>query len=926
MRRPEILAPAGDRDALAAALAAGADAVYLGLDDGFNARARAHNFPSDGLAAVAALVHRAGARMYVTLNTLVFEPELAVVEELIRRVAAAGVDAIIVQDPAVALLARAICPQLEAHGSTQMTASSPLAAELLKPLGLTRIVVPRELNVDEIRAYAAGTSLPLEVFVHGALCVAWSGQCLSSEAWGGRSANRGQCAQACRLPYKLVVDGTVKDLGEIEYLLSPKDLVGDAQVPALADIGVASLKIEGRLKPPHYVATTVAHYKAATAAAVGAPAPTFPTEIPHDDAAVNVAYSRGISAGFLGGADHQTLVEGRFPRHRGLPIGKVVKVERDAVFVVASPNQRPVTGGLAIDTEGSAKKAENREDAKTQNDHGAGGREVELIPRAGMGVVFDAGRPDENEQGGPIFSVDKVADGYRLRFGNPGPDLSRVRAGDFVWVSSDPKVTRAGEKAAEAAYLPLGRIGLTLQIAGTAGEPLHVTAYAKKPTRDRESNSTSATPTSSGGSSPPASSSTDPTLRVFASSRFSASAEAQTASPLAAAQRSGLSRETLVDKLGAFGGTIFHLAELKTDGLADGLHIPVSELKEVRRQLVASLEAQIVAIDRDVATESVLDRVKHETALLAHAADASQLGVAPTILATSVPETKPIVVPLCRTDEQLDAVIAAGAKEVELDWMELVGLAKAVARAKAAGVRVGIATVRVQKPGEEKIDAHIAKLEPDHVLVRSWGSLAAFTSIDTANRPALHGDFSLNVTNSITANWVLSHGVETVTAAHDLDRDQLLALLDAAPKGRVAVTVHHHIPTFHTEHCVYAHLLSTGRDYKTCGRPCEDHAVSLRDRVGLVHPVVVDVGCRNTVFNAQAQSAASLVPELLARGVLRMRVELVRETAAEATRLYLAYAALAAGELAPEEVVRRAEVHEQFGVTRGTMRTLTVLR
>src|SRR5262249_49906580 len=158
---------------------------------------------------------------YVTLNTLVFEPELATVEELIRRVAAAGVDAIIVQDPAVALLARRICPALEVHASTQMTASSALAVSLLKALGLSRVGAPRGLSVDGIRAYRADTPVELEVFVHGALCVAWSGQCLSSEAWGGRSANRGQCAQACRLPYALVVDGAVKELGEVEYLLSP---------------------------------------------------------------------------------------------------------------------------------------------------------------------------------------------------------------------------------------------------------------------------------------------------------------------------------------------------------------------------------------------------------------------------------------------------------------------------------------------------------------------------------------------------------------------------------------------------------------------------------------------------------------------------------------------------------------------------------
>src|SRR5215510_14226917 len=256
-RAPEILAPAGDRDSLAAALAAGADAVYFGLDEGFNARARAANFPLAGLADTIARVHRAGARAFVTLNTLVFEPELPVVEDLVRRVAAAGADAIIVQDPAVCLIARAVCPALDVHASTQMTVSSGAAAELVRALGVTRVVVPRELSVDEIRAYAGATSLELEVFVHGALCVSWSGQCLTSESWGGRSANRGQCAQSCRLPYELIVDGAARELGDVKYLLSPKALAGAAAVPALAEIGVASLKIEGRQKAPDYVATAV---------------------------------------------------------------------------------------------------------------------------------------------------------------------------------------------------------------------------------------------------------------------------------------------------------------------------------------------------------------------------------------------------------------------------------------------------------------------------------------------------------------------------------------------------------------------------------------------------------------------------------------------------------------------------------------------
>src|SRR5262249_8646405 len=161
-----------------------------------------------------------------------------------------------------------------------------------------------------------------------------------------------------------------------------------------------------------------------------------------------------------------------------------------------------------------------------------------------------------------------------------------------------------------------------------------------------------------------------------------------------------------------------------------------------------------------------------------------------------------------------------------------------------------------------------------------------------------------------------------VTASHDLDQAQLAALLAAAPRGRVAVTAHHHIPTFHTEHCVYAHLLSEGRDFRTCGRPCEQHQVALRDRTGLPHPVVVGVGCRNTVFNAQARRAPTRLAPLRAAGVRRVRVELVRESAAEARAVIEAWQGLAAGRLTPAEVLARVRAHEQFGVTRGTMKTL----
>ena len=206
---------------------------------------------------------------YVALNTLVFDRELAEVEQAIRRCAAAGVDALIVQDLGVARLARAVAPSLPLHASTQMTCTDAGAVELARSLGASRVILARELSLDDIAAIRRSTDVELEVFVHGALCIAYSGQCLTSEAIGGRSANRGACAQACRLPYDLLVDGQPRDLGDRAYLLSPEDLEASALVPRLIELGVRSLKIEGRLKGPEYVAATTRLYREAVAAAVG---------------------------------------------------------------------------------------------------------------------------------------------------------------------------------------------------------------------------------------------------------------------------------------------------------------------------------------------------------------------------------------------------------------------------------------------------------------------------------------------------------------------------------------------------------------------------------------------------------------------------------------------------------------------------------
>ena len=246
---PELLAPAGDWDCAKAAVENGADAIYFGLDK-FNARMRAQNFTEADLPKLMEFLHRRGVRGYVTVNTLVFENELAEAEHYLRSIIAAGVDAAIVQDVGICRLIRELSPDFPIHASTQMTITGAAGVEFARELGCNLVVLARELSIKEIGKIQetqgrAGSplpavgelatsgshgvtrpTLPLEVFVHGALCVAYSGQCLTSESLGGRSANRGECAQACRMPYELISDGKLVPLGDRRYLLSPQDLAG----------------------------------------------------------------------------------------------------------------------------------------------------------------------------------------------------------------------------------------------------------------------------------------------------------------------------------------------------------------------------------------------------------------------------------------------------------------------------------------------------------------------------------------------------------------------------------------------------------------------------------------------------------------------------------------------------------------------------
>ncbi|TAF07741.1 MAG: U32 family peptidase, partial [Nostocales cyanobacterium] len=264
---PELLAPAGNWECAQAAVENGADAIYFGLEK-FNARMRADNFTLADLPELMEFLHLRGVKGYITLNTLIFPQELTQAQQYLKTIISAGVDALIVQDVGICRLIRHLSPDFPIHASTQMTITSAAGVEFAKSLGCQLVVLARECSISEINKIQQQISqkqavLPLEVFVHGALCVAYSGQCLTSEALGGRSANRGECAQACRMPYDLIADDQIVDLGNRKYLLSPQDLAGLEVLPELVKSGVTSLKIEGRLKAPEYVANVTQVYRKA---------------------------------------------------------------------------------------------------------------------------------------------------------------------------------------------------------------------------------------------------------------------------------------------------------------------------------------------------------------------------------------------------------------------------------------------------------------------------------------------------------------------------------------------------------------------------------------------------------------------------------------------------------------------------------------
>ncbi|HUQ70458.1 MAG TPA: DUF3656 domain-containing protein [Planctomycetaceae bacterium] len=839
--RAELLAPAGDWDCVKAAVENGADAVYFGLATGFNARARATNFGVEDVSAVMAFLHARGVKGYVTLNTLAFTDELPAVETLVRQLTVAGVDAVLVQDLGVARLIRAVSPELTMHASTQMTLTSAECIAVAAELGIARVVLARELSLDEIRQIRLHSPMELEVFVHGALCVAYSGQCLTSESLGGRSANRGQCAQACRLPYDLICDGQDIDLGDQKYLLSPQDLAAYEMTPDLLAAGVCSFKIEGRLKTAEYVANITKHYRhALDAASVGQP-----VQMSADDVReMELSFSRGFSPGWLAGNDHKRLVPGFSSAKRGIRLGEVVRVDSHGVEVrLAAPVRR------------------------------------------GDGVVFAGDRASGDEQGGRIYGVfrngramdEVVSDGLvHLEFGRDALDLARLQPGQPVWKTDDPELSQRLRKTFTSAD-PLRRVPVRFTIRAATGEPLTIAAHTA----------------------------------------IGTSASVMSPDPLAAATKHPVTTEFLEQQLSRLGHTVYEFAGLTAD-IIDSPMAPMSVLSVLRRELIAELDRQSATPQSRPLLEAPFQLAQggrgwtdqREGSPGERSTDRGFAEAAPAP-ATQAPRLRV----LCRSLAQLQTVLSMNVVGVMADFADIREYRDAVAMAHAANVPILLAPPRIQKPDELGLFRVLMKHEPDGLLARNLAGVRFCAE----NHIPFIADYSLNATNELTVQYLIAEGAERVTASYDLNREQLLGLTAAVRPDALEVVVHQHMPMFHMEHCVFCAVLSPGTNKTNCGRPCDDHVVHLRDRVGMEHRLTADVGCRNTLFNATPQSAAEVIPDLLAQGVRDYRIELLDESPDDLRRIVTVYRDLLAGRIAGEKVWRTLKAANRVGVTRGTL-------
>ncbi|MBO4437363.1 MAG: U32 family peptidase [Fibrobacter sp.] len=841
MNSPELLLPVGTRDMLEAAIDNGADAVYFGVPH-WNARGRTEDFSLEDVGEMIRYARVRGVRTFLAMNVLVFEREMQQLPEFLERLIALEPDAFIIQDIGLARLIRAIAPSQEIHASTQMTLASAEAVNLAAELGFNRAVLARELSTKQIAAIKSATPLELEVFIHGALCVSYSGQCLTSENFGGRSANRGQCAQSCRLPYRIFVDGKEYRETNAQYLFSTRDLCALPKLNELEEIGVNSLKVEGRLKSPEYVAAVAHAYRKA----LDGIAPDAKEKEP-----LEVLFSRGLNTGWLDGDNHQELVDGTFSNHHGRYLGTVLRVERGCVIVELDS---------ALD-EGS----------------GCGeGIECAALPQPGDGILFEEAK--FGLSAGARLYASQVIHEYKGKKSTRGcgPQLLKMEFGrDFDTRDIRPHMavyrndSPAMEKELRRTFTDRDmakRLPVKMVLSGEIGGPLSLTISDYS---GHEAHAVGDTPIE----------------------------EARTPQSIG---------DLAKKELGGLSSTAYRLDNLSVS-VAPNAFIAGKMLRTLRQKAVEALDNERCKwhelAPSAIAGRALLNRVKFGT------------DFAPPNAADKQTTENATISVLVRNPEQIQALKGLPIDNVVMDFDWGVKYDEPLEQIRELGFKAGMATLRIHKPGENHYLKKILELAPDFALVRNLGAL----SILGDSGIPLTGDYSLNAANSLTFDWLLSHGLKTLHPSWDLNSTQLFDLLKSIDGSKLELTLHQYMPAFHSEYCAFARALTTGRRFPECGKICTLHKVEILDHKGESHYLQSDAECRNTLFVGKPQSALKLLPDLRAAGVNHFRLEMLQEDAETVRRKVSIYTQAIQGKISIEDAIRKAGIQEKYGLSEGQL-------
>jgi len=825
--KPELLAPAGGMEAFIAAVENGADAVYLGAR-AFSARGYASNFSEKELEEVIDYAHLRGVKVYVTVNTLLKEDEIENALKLLSWLRNIGTDAIIIQDLGLISLARKYLPDLPLHASTQMTLHNSEGVELAKTMGIERVVLSRECSLEEIIRIKEKTGTEIEVFIHGALCISYSGQCLLSSLIGGRSGNRGFCAQPCRKKYRLYCEGKqVKTTGS--YLLSPKDLNTTSGLGALIDAGIESFKIEGRMKRPEYVAGVVRIYRRLIDRYIENPAEYYVSE--EEQEILTQLFNRGFTNGYFFENPRWKLMSRENPHNRGVPAGTVTGYDRHSNRIRVKLS-RPLRLGDGIMVENAETRPEDK------------GKIISSM-YVGKGSVYSAG----------------VGDTVEIPFD------SRAPSGSTVYRTHDKKLMDSLKKESESGSVKV-KIPVSITATVISGRPIGLEI------RDRDANSITIESeylVEKAEKQPTSKASIEKQLSKLGNTIFEA------------AELHITMEEDVFVPVG-------QLNELRTKAVEQLENLRISRWKRKPLNILQVCEfgkkesVENGSVDKESVENGSVDKESVENGSV----DKEFVENAGQEAEKTVQEYLPIH-PLLSVSvyslEGLKGALEGGADRIYFGEglfrrPEITGqeegstkrseaiFEKAIAETQKAGKEIYLITPKLVKDSRmksvEKIFSHVRKLGADGVLVSNLGTLG----LAKAGKITFIADSPLNIFNSRTFAFLLQEGAQMAVISPELTLEELKCVTSHGPAECI---VYGRLELMESEHCLTGGLL--GNNNGQCNAPCRSGKFTLVDEKNYEFPLLMDYECRMHLLNSRSLCMLEYLPEILESGVSSLRVE-----------------------------------------------------